>query len=92
MTFILAGHETSSLALTYAIYFLCKYPDWQDKCRKEVKAVIKSDTELTWETVQEMKCVKCVIYETLRLCPPAPLVVRQSVTDDCLKGTILYND
>lgn len=90
MTFILAGHETSSLALTYTIYFLCKFPEWQEKCRQEIQKALKNDSLLDWDTLHGFSVVRSVIFEALRLLPPAPIVLRRSVSDDYLKGKKIY--
>ncbi len=39
--FFFAGHETSSVSLTWILHFLAQYPDVQQKLRREVKRVIK---------------------------------------------------
>ncbi|KJR84851.1 cytochrome P450 monooxygenase [Sporothrix schenckii 1099-18] len=38
MTFLAAGHETTSSAMTWAVYLLCAYPEVQDRLRAEIRA------------------------------------------------------
>jgi len=35
-TFIFAGHETTALLLTWTVFLLSVYPEWQERLRKEV--------------------------------------------------------
>lgn len=36
ITFIIAGHETTSQALTWSLYLLCEHPEWMSKAVEEV--------------------------------------------------------
>jgi len=73
MTLFLAGHETTALALTYALDQLSRYPEVQNKLREELGK-------------GESVFLKQVIDETLRLYPPAWVVARQALHDDEIDG------
>ena len=38
VTFLIAGHETTSQALTWSLYLLALFPEWQERLREEVRA------------------------------------------------------
>ncbi|CAG8806839.1 14215_t:CDS:2 [Gigaspora margarita] len=71
MTLLLAGHETTSTALSWGLYFLAKNPDAQDLLRKEILDVlINRDHMPTFEEIEHLKYLECVFKETLRIVPP----------------------
>ncbi|XP_060526103.1 cytochrome P450 6a2-like [Cylas formicarius] len=75
--FFLAGFETSSTAMTFALYELSRNQVVQDKLRQEINRVLrKHDGEITYEAVQEMTYLENVIYESMRKFPPVPAVPR----------------
>ena len=39
VTFLIAGHETTSQALTWSLYLLALFPEWQEKLREEAAGV-----------------------------------------------------
>ena len=72
MTFLFAGHETTSVLLCWALYALAKHPHEQDLLREElVKAFPdKSKFNPTFDEINSLEYLNCVIKETLRLSPP----------------------
>ncbi|XP_054713600.1 cytochrome P450 3A8-like [Uloborus diversus] len=80
--FLLAGHETTSSALSFATYLLTINPDTQEKLFLEVKETLSSTCgEITYEAIQNMKYLDCVISETLRLFSPAVRFERVAAED-----------
>lgn len=66
--FILAGFETTSSALTYALYSLSKNPEAQNKARLEAQKVFKEHGR-SMESLKKLTYLECIINETLRLYP-----------------------
>ncbi|XP_063915602.1 probable cytochrome P450 6a23 [Zophobas morio] len=76
--FFLAGFETSSTTMTFALYELATNPDVQEKLRQEINAVLeKYDGQLTYDGVLEMTYMEKVLHETLRKYPPLPVLTRK---------------
>ncbi|WVQ81299.1 hypothetical protein IAT38_003422 [Cryptococcus sp. DSM 104549] len=80
-TFMSAGHETSSTALTWTLYNLARHPDAQARLREELLNV--PDDRPTLEQLQALPYLDAVVREVLRLYPPVPGTVRQA-TEDCV--------
>lgn len=60
--FYLAGFETSSTAMTFALYELALNQEMQDKAREEIKAVLKRyDGKVTYEGIMEMQYMQKVL-------------------------------
>lgn len=65
------GTETSSIALSYAMYELARNPECQQKLYDEVIAVLSNyDGQITYESLQEMPYAEWVIHEGIRIHPP----------------------
>src|SRR6056297_2050591 len=85
LTFIVAGHETTALALGWSLY-LCAYDqDVQDRARTELRAVC-GEGPVTGEHVEKLPFVRQIIDEALRLYPPAGLISRTAQAPDTLCG------
>lgn len=82
-TFILAGHETSSMMLTWAIFELARHPDALEKCRKEADECFGRDGEILFDNYSD-KCTYALncLKEAIRLYSIVPLVTRTVVNDD----------
>jgi cytochrome P450 len=71
-TFLFAGHETSALAMTWAMYHLHKHPETLSRLRQELKNVPDDDAE----QLAQLPYLKAVVQETLRLNPIVTEVIR----------------
>jgi cytochrome P450 len=85
LIFLLAGHETTSTALTYALRLLGRHPDIQSRVRAEVVAVA-GDRSVTARDASALPYTTMVLKETMRLYPSAPLIGRRAVQDDQING------
>lgn len=70
LTFLVAGHETTSGALSFATYYLSRDPDVLAKAQAE------TDAEPTFEQVAKFRYIRRVLDESLRLWPTAPAFTR----------------
>ncbi|KAI0536824.1 cytochrome P450 [Xylaria digitata] len=91
LTFLAAGHETTSSALSWACYLLSKYPEYQDKLREEIRQALPDDMEIDKSTdlagiLEPLPYLNGIMNETLRLYPTVPLTMRQAVRDSNLAG------
>jgi len=77
--FLLAGHDTTSTVLTYALWALGHRPDLQQRVAAEAEAL--GDRRLTHEDVPKLCYTVQVLHEAMRLCPPAPAVGRMVMDD-----------
>jgi cytochrome P450 len=81
MQLLVAGHETSSNALSWLLYLLSSRADCLEKVRQEFDSVL-GDAPLTYSDVPKFEFVTQVIQEALRLYPPFWMVDRMAVADD----------
>jgi cytochrome P450 len=70
MTLFLAGHETTALALTYALWLLSLHPAEEQSLRRELGHVLGGRTPTT-EDLPALPYARAVVDEALRLYPPA---------------------
>lgn len=85
LTFIVAGHETTALSLSWALYLVANDPRVQDLACAEARAVL-GDRTATAEDVPNLPYIRQIVDEALRLYPPAALVSRTALKDDRLCG------
>jgi cytochrome P450 len=81
MQLLVAGHETSSNALSWMFYLLSTRPDCLDKVRQEFDSVV-GDAPLSYIDVPRFEFTTQVIQEALRLYPPFWMIDRMAVADD----------
>jgi len=86
--FIVAGHETTALALSWALYLLANVPDEQDKARLQAQAVL-GGRPAGPEDLAALPLVRQVLEEAMRLYPPVGLLARTVVAEDALCGRIM---
>ncbi len=72
ITFLIAGHETTSGLLTFALYELLRNPGVLAQAYAEVDAVLPGDAAPVYADLARMPVLDRVLKETLRLWPTAP--------------------
>ena len=80
ITFIGAGHETTSLVLTWTLYLLANAPEWQTRLLEEAGAVC-GDGPVEAAHLDQLEAHAWVLNEAMRLYPPAPAMARKATED-----------
>ncbi|GAM88387.1 hypothetical protein ANO11243_064200 [Dothideomycetidae sp. 11243] len=100
MTFLIAGHETTSTGLIWAIYLLANHPQYQTRLREEIHANLASPRSADGKVVNSTQIdslpyLTAVINEVLRLWAPVTMTMRVANKDSSIqnvpvpKGTLL---
>ncbi|THH16444.1 hypothetical protein EW146_g4204 [Bondarzewia mesenterica] len=79
LNILLAGRDTTAATLTFAIYLLTRNPDVLARLRIEVLEKVGPVQRPTYDDIRDMKYLRAVINETLRLFPPVPFNIRETV-------------
>ncbi|KAG9411379.1 hypothetical protein AC1031_017019 [Aphanomyces cochlioides] len=85
MTFMLAGHETTSATLSWVFAMFAKHPEMESIARKECQAVAAASEggQIGWKSLAELKYTTAFIHETLRMFPAvANVATRECASDD----------
>jgi cytochrome P450 len=85
ITVVLAGHETTALALTWFFVLLDRRPDVIARLRDEVDQVL-GGREPSFADLPKLVYVRQVIDEVMRLRPTVPMVAREAAGADQLGG------
>ncbi|UNI16538.1 hypothetical protein JDV02_002965 [Purpureocillium takamizusanense] len=95
MTFLSAGHETTASSLIWATYFMAKYPDMQERLRKEVRDNLPSadsDVEITSAVIDGMPYLNAVCSEVLRTNSPVAQSIRVANHDITIQNQFIPKD
>jgi len=84
-TLFMAGYETTAATLSWAHYLLSCDPVSEKRLFDELDAQLDGRTP-SLEDVPKLKFTRAVIEETLRLYPPVPFLLRQSIDSDEIEG------
>ncbi|KAL1691618.1 cytochrome P450 [Schizophyllum commune] len=86
LTILLAGHETTANALSWAFFELAQQPDIQSRLRSEIRSVCasRSDATLTAEAIHAMPYLNAVVKEILRFHSPVYSTSRTATQDDVI--------
>ena len=81
ITLFVAGHETTSNALSWTVYLLTQNPETQQRLQAELDQVL-GNRDATFSDLENLKYTEMVIKESMRLLPPAwTLNARQANQD-----------
>ncbi len=81
-TFLVAGHETTATATTWALFSLTQCPEAQAKLRNQLLAVGTDNP--TMDELNALPYLDAVVRETLRIHPPVASTMRVATKDDIL--------
>ncbi|KAG0181655.1 cytochrome P450-dit2 [Apophysomyces sp. BC1034] len=90
--FFMAGHGTTSNALSFALYHLAVNPEVQQKAREESISILGDGADVlpTINQIQEMTYINMIIKETLRIhCPLSSMIPRVANMDTVLADTLI---
>ncbi|XP_010906406.1 cytochrome P450 CYP94D108 [Elaeis guineensis] len=95
VSFLTAGRETTSSALTWFFWLLSARPDVEKKILDEVRSIraLKQKTSETFsfDELREMHYLHAAISESMRLYPPVPLDTQTCKEDDTMPdGTLVH--
>lgn len=88
ITFLIAGHETTSGLMSFTLYFLVNNPDVLEKAYDEVDRVLGNDLSVapTVSQVNQLTYVQQILNEALRLYPTAPAIGLYPYKDEIIGG------
>lgn len=85
IAFLVAGFDTTALALTWTLFLISRRPEWVERMREEV-ARVAGDGPVEAHHLKELVVVEQVLNEALRLYPTAPVILRDIAEDVELAG------
>eukprot|EP00752_Nemacystus_decipiens_P003173 g2936.t1 len=88
----MAGYETTSKTISWAMYILAKHPEMLARCREEALRVAPLSGGIVSTAEQASQLVFCaaLVKETLRLWPPGRMIFFYSTEPTALKSGIEY--
>lgn len=89
LIFFGAGFETSSSTMAFSLFELARNPDTQKRAQEEIDEVMKKAgaNEYTYDLLNDMKYLDCVVDETLRKYPILPTLFRVGTKDYLIPNT-----
>jgi cytochrome P450 len=86
MTLLLAGHETTAMALSWTFYLLSLHPGARRTLEGELDATLAGAAAAGSAELPRLRTTRMVLDEALRLYPPAWVVTRSADGDDEIGG------
>ncbi|KAK1399134.1 Cytochrome P450-dependent fatty acid hydroxylase [Heracleum sosnowskyi] len=86
ISFILAGRDTTSAALTWFFYLIANHPNVENEILAEIndKKFEKTSESSVYDEVKDMIYTHAALCESMRLYPPVPTDGKQAMEDDVL--------
>ncbi|KAG9439961.1 hypothetical protein H6P81_020126 [Aristolochia fimbriata] len=86
LSMVLAGSDTTSITLTWALSLLLNNRDALKKAQEELDAYVGKDRNVTEEDIPNLPYLQAIVKETVRLYPAAPVAVPHEAMEDCCVG------
>ncbi|KAM7514381.1 hypothetical protein LguiA_003964 [Lonicera macranthoides] len=86
LTLLLAGTDTSASTIEWAMSLLLNHPEVLEKTRAELDNNVGQDHLVDESDLSKLPYLQCIVNETLRLFPAAPLLLPHLSSDDCTVG------
>ena len=83
--FFIAGHETTAIALTWALYLIASHAETQNRLRDELSSLY-SEKPIQYEDLVKLPFLKAVFCEVIRLFPSIPIIGREVIEDVDILG------
>ncbi|KAL8128010.1 hypothetical protein AgCh_014803 [Apium graveolens] len=83
---LIAGTDTLSLTMEWAMALLVNHPESIEKVRAEIETHVPKDRLLAEQDLPKLNFLQNVITETLRLHPPLPFLIPHESSEDCTVG------
>ncbi|XP_050001948.1 cytochrome P450 4F6-like [Alexandromys fortis] len=82
-TFMFGGHDTTASGLSWTLYNLARHPEYQERCRQEVRELLRDrePEEIEWDDLAQLPFLTMCIKESLRLHPPVISISRCCTQD-----------
>ncbi|KAM6168028.1 cytochrome P450 4F6-like [Erethizon dorsatum] len=82
-TFMFEGHDTTASGLSWALYNLARHPEYQERCRQEVRELLRGrePEEIEWDDLAQLPFLTMCLKESLRLHPPVVVISRRCAQD-----------
>ncbi|XP_012370515.1 cytochrome P450 4F4-like [Octodon degus] len=82
-TFMFEGYDTMASGLSWALYNLARHPEYQERCRQEVRELLRDceSEEIEWDDLYELPFLTMCLRESLRLHPPITGISRRCTQD-----------
>ncbi|KAL1768869.1 cytochrome P450 3A9 [Sigmodon hispidus] len=87
--FIIAGYDTTSSTLAFALYLLATHPDVQKKLQEEIDAALPNKAPPNYDKVMELEYLDMVLNEILRLYPVGNRLERVCKQDVEIDGVFI---
>ncbi|GKV04747.1 hypothetical protein SLEP1_g16861 [Rubroshorea leprosula] len=86
LVLVLAASDTTTITLTWALSLLLNHPEKLKKVQHELDTNIGRERRVNESDVKNLTYLQAIIKETLRLYPPAPLLLPHESLEDCIVG------
>ncbi|KAK7389357.1 hypothetical protein VNO78_24298 [Psophocarpus tetragonolobus] len=83
MSLMLAGSDTTSTTMTWALTMLMKNPHTLKRAQAEIDDHVGKDRRVEAHDIKKLTYLQAIVKETLRLYPPGPLLVPHEATKHC---------